>query len=526
MKRHAFLALPLATALAACSQLLPLSGVSGATSGARPAVGQTGGLASRTNATGAAPASADGSLEITVRWPQQPSYRTQLLPTSTTWLGATVTDASGSMLVPEAWVQRQAGQTTATLDVGGLPPGNNYSLSIQAYRDVNQPTSSSTVIAQGTANVNIWPSHMSAVPITLAPTEVPTISSLSTDLASPSTTITIAGANLAPVNGVGPTVLFDAATASVNGQIVYTSAVTASDVTSTDASGDLLVQIPSGVVSGQLVVENDGVQSSGSNFVLWICPQVTLVAPTTWQNFPMQGGGAPGTVFPSPLGNTVMASGLSGPNVLSGTSTFTNAFSATESIVLPSAYGTVSWPYQPAMGGPNGSTSSNPPWLTVNGLNLSILDLGTPPSPTITSSNPQAGFDPAAGSATGSVTTASATTSVTAQVGAIQSAPYTVTVDGPVTGVTLNMTTATMSASAQTQVNLTATVSGTDPLNDGVNWSTLPGGSSPLIAAFGTVATNSITIVPASTTTGTADVYATSVDNPNVSATVSITIGP
>ncbi|MBU6427548.1 MAG: hypothetical protein KGR26_00920 [Cyanobacteria bacterium REEB65] len=243
------------------------------------------GAAARANASRTVPAPAAprylGTLTLLVRWPDRPTdgapgLQTQTLPLSTNALVVTVSSPSGTPVVPTVTQTRPASGSLSQITVSDIPAANGLSVDVKAYSDA-VVTATSSVVAEGTAVVNIQPSQDSAASVALVPTNVPAISAFSVNSGVPGDTVTLSGLNLGLLPASTISVAFAGATAS---------AVTPLSSTSVQ------VIVPQGATTGNVVVVNDGV-TSASNAVFWVPQSIAITAATaSWAGHSL----APGMV--------------------------------------------------------------------------------------------------------------------------------------------------------------------------------------------------------------------------------------
>ncbi len=211
--------------------------------------------------------SARGTLVLVIHWPERdyPGFRAALIPTSTNAVALTVKTADGSVLI-EKVIQRQATEATVSVEVE-LDAASNLSVLLRAYRESAPDLAKGTPIAVGTAaGVNIVPSKVTSMAITLAPAFVPTITAMSLNAGAVGDTITLTGTSFGIIGQATPSVTFNGDGASVS------AAVTPVDATK------LGVVVPAGATVGRLVVTSDGVPSV-SNAVFWVASALSISAP-------------------------------------------------------------------------------------------------------------------------------------------------------------------------------------------------------------------------------------------------------
>lgn len=510
-------------ALAACTAVLPASPGTGTRGASLTGSGAPGGTAvapGAPSASGAASIASRGygSLQLEVRWPALPQSSVQLLPTSTTWLAVTVAAcATCSPIVPITYVARPASDATTSVTVSNIPQGNNYDVTVDAYNtsSTSQPVvGTTTAIAAGTGNVNIWASWVSPAAISLEPSFIPTlggtpsISAMTTDIGKPGDSVTFTGANLGAVGSEVPTVVFGAmaeSTASDGTITGYTGGSTASIVTPSGTT-KLTATVPQGATSGDVIILNDGVPSSSSNFVFWVASGLTSAV-----HYP-----APSVTTPtgySAVTPQATNSGWPGSTILYGATT---SVQASLSLDIPGQTSPVGWPIPP---GPHPS----PSWFSNN----SIEGLGLPPAFQYTNSNSSAGSisTSSGGPGGGGPTVFQATkTSGTTSVGVVDgpslsASPIVLTVGG-VSTVSVSPSPVTLASTAAT-TSLTATLTTSLPFNDGVDWYFSQNTANLQASSVGT---DSIVIGASNGSTGTATVIAQCVDDPAMTATISVTI--
>lgn len=221
------------------------------------ASGVADGVAPKVDGEASKPVSEYGTLTLTIRWPERPEgYQTALIPTSTNAL--TIKVSSGSTVVAETTVTREANATTATANLS-IKAANNLSVQVLAYRDAGPVPVGAQAIAQGAATVNITRSKKTTATISLTPLIVPTITGLSRNAGVTGDEVTITGTNF----GSGSIPVF----------VYFNGYLTVGATRSSETS--LAVQVPPGAPTGQVVVKADGV-SSVSNVVFWVPQAVTL----------------------------------------------------------------------------------------------------------------------------------------------------------------------------------------------------------------------------------------------------------
>lgn len=305
-----------------------------------------------------AAATQNGTLQLSIRWPERPSsYQTAQIPITTNTI--TVNVASGSTVLGQTAISRVDGQTTATATMS-LRAGNNLSVEVLAFRETKPVPDTAQPIARWTGNVNIQPSRKSTLPtVSLGPLFVPTITGLSSNVGVTGDDVTIAGTNF-PTDTSIPLVV------DFNG-------ILSDEVTRLSATS-LKAKLPPNVQTGRVVVKADGVASTATNWVLWVPSSLQLSSvKENWD--------------PSPTGDRLLMFGH--------TMQFT---------------GTPTWSFQ--MG--------------------DSINYGTPPVPSWTLSNPNAGSIDGTGLLTAS--RSYETTNVWASLGSLNSATQSVKLvaDAPV----------------------------------------------------------------------------------------------
>ena len=147
----------------------------------------------------------------------------------------------------------QTGVYTTTLDVGNVTstvvtvsPGQTYFFVVQAYDTSGLSSPSST-------EVSIF-----------VPAPAPTLTSLSPTTGPVGASVTIAGTNFGATQGTS-TVRFNGTTASPPSW----------------AAASIVVPVPAGATTGNVVVTVGGLASNGLSFTVTVPPALTSLSPTT-----------------------------------------------------------------------------------------------------------------------------------------------------------------------------------------------------------------------------------------------------
>lgn len=449
--------------MGALSRALTLAlsvGLVGCTVKSMPAISDVGTLTGASNvssapsveqpaATSQTPvAPAYGWLNLSIRWPEQTGYNVALLPTTTNAIVIWVKSAGVDVIAPTV-ISRQPGATTATASIR-VEAALNLSVEIKAYREAAPDLASAVPIAQNSGVVNVVRSKVSPLAITLNPLNIPTVSGFSQNIGRVGDVITVTGSQFGSGSVPVPTVTF-------NG--VPATSVTRNSETS------LTVGVPSGALTGNVVVKADGVDST-SFATFWVMDAFGLLQPAkeAWDN-------SAATQRQVTYGKSVQ---------------FTEKHT----------------------------------WALKTGETAALY--GTEPVVTWSTSNPAAGSVDQNGLFTAAM--AAATSSVTVSVGSLVSNAVEVRTVG-VNGVSLDQTSLTLNAMPPTglpdpgyvtSAQLTATVDTSAPFNGGVTWSS----SDPTRVTV----TNGLVKTQPNALEGTATITATSVDDPTKKATASVTV--
>ncbi len=232
------------------------------------------------------------TINLIVHWPSGPGrdfrgYHAQLIPDSTSLIIATV--YNGTTAVGSSAKIRTTGQSSVTIPVT-VPVGNGYNLAVNAYPVTNQPSATAGAIAQQTAvgintlGLTLATQHTTTVNVTLASLYVPVISAMSVQAGNVGHSLTLTGTDLAPDWEIAL-------------PIVKFNGTAATSVTRVN-SGSLIVAVPTGATTGNVVVVADGVTStSTANY--WVVSSQDVTAANVTINGHTTGndGLLPGMVY-------------------------------------------------------------------------------------------------------------------------------------------------------------------------------------------------------------------------------------
>lgn len=220
----------------------------------------------------AAPEAGYGWLNLTIRWPEPaPGYAIALLPTTTQAVVVTVKTASGAAVGAPVIISRAAGATKVTKSIR-VEAGSNLSVKVEAYREASPILGTSVPIAHNSGVVNVTRSKVSPLPLTLEPVYVPTVEGFNSNVGRVDGIVTIHGKNFGSGNVPTPVVTF-------NG-VPSTSVIRSSDTL-------LMAAVPTGALTGNVVVKADGVPST-SQATFWVLSSFVIEAPRqSWDNGPI-----------------------------------------------------------------------------------------------------------------------------------------------------------------------------------------------------------------------------------------------
>lgn len=389
-----------------------------------------------------------GWLNLSIRWPErdESGYQVSLLPTTTSAIAVWIKNDAGVIGEPTL-ITRASGSTKATTSIQ-VEAADNLSVEIKAYREASPDLDTAIPIAQNSGVVNVKRSKVTPLSITLVPLNFPTVGGFSQNHGRAGDTVTITGTNFGTGN-VPVSVSFNGVAAQVATRVSETA---------------LSVVVPTGALTGNVVVKADGVASE-SNATFWVLSTLGISAiKPGWDT-------GPSTRYPVLYGQALQFQHLA------------------------------AWALK------TGETAEQ---------------YGVAPGVSWSSTNPTAGSIDAAGRFTAGATHASA--SVTATLGSVTSTVQAVAVG--VDGVSLDKSSLTLNAPASdgsadsgyvTTGALTATVTTTLPFNNGVTWSSADE-SRVTVSAAGRVE-----VRPAAPE-GMVVVTAVAKDDPTKQATASVTV--
>ncbi len=210
----------------------------------------------------------DAVLMFKIKWPERdyPGFRAAAIPTSTRALVVTIT-GQGRNAVSETFERPAIVAVAPEVRSMRVPEGNNLTVEVKAYREYPVPQNASPIAIGTVPNVAAPAGARVPVAITLAPVDAPRITGLSVKGSPTNTAIEIYGENF----GVGEAV-FKVKFTDENKQpkdalsVARQSAATASCV------------VPAGAVTGPLVIEVDGIGSSGPNVIYWVMGDSPIIS--------------------------------------------------------------------------------------------------------------------------------------------------------------------------------------------------------------------------------------------------------
>ncbi len=221
-------------------------------------------------AAASAPSTAGiGTLELTIRWPEEPSpgFHTATIPLTTRAIAVFVNKSGTLWAGPERFT-REAGTGTTVATRLRIHEGDNLSVDVRAYRDAAPADLDQEILARGAVTVNIRAAQTTTKTVSLVPSFVPSIYSFEPGIAPIGDVIKIVGANLDAVEGTQPRVTF--------------GGVAATTVTSLGSYG-LRVTVPSGARTGPVVVMSDGLSSAADEDIFWVPTSLALsAASSSW----------------------------------------------------------------------------------------------------------------------------------------------------------------------------------------------------------------------------------------------------
>ncbi|MBM3271115.1 MAG: hypothetical protein FJZ01_26080 [Candidatus Sericytochromatia bacterium] len=192
-----------------------------------------------------------GLVELRVNWPEGASgagtgsapFRAQLLPESARRVDFAV--AAAGTPVASASVLRSAGASSATasleLDAG------SYDLAASAFAGLE---SGATRVATASAALRVIAGAKVPVGMTLVPSFVPQVSTVSATTIHPGGSLTFGGSSLAPAWAATPSVVFTGAGASASATVTGLSA------------GSITVTVPETARTGAVQITTDGVPAA------------------------------------------------------------------------------------------------------------------------------------------------------------------------------------------------------------------------------------------------------------------------
>ena len=221
-------------------------------------------------AAASAPSTAGiGTLELTIRWPEEPSpgFHTATIPLTTRAIAVFVNKSGTLWAGPERFT-REAGTGPTVATRLRIHEGDNLSVDVRAYRDAAPADLDQEILARGAVTVNIRAAQTTTKTVSLVPSFVPSIYSFEPGIAPIGDVIKIVGANLDAVEGTQPRVTF--------------GGVAATTVTSLGSYG-LRVTVPSGARTGPVVVMSDGLSSAADEDIFWVPTSLALsAASSSW----------------------------------------------------------------------------------------------------------------------------------------------------------------------------------------------------------------------------------------------------
>lgn len=141
----------------------------------------------------AAAVRATGSLKLTIRWPERPTYSAQTIPLRTNSLVIQIKDAGGGLLAESTIVRPNGGDLVTTTNLV-VPAGVDHRIDVKAFVE-QSPGFDSVPIAQGSATgVTIAPSTEQSVRIALEAAAGPVVTTVPASTA-PGSYVTIEGMN-------------------------------------------------------------------------------------------------------------------------------------------------------------------------------------------------------------------------------------------------------------------------------------------------------------------------------------------
>lgn len=195
-------------------------------------------------------ARAMGQLVISVRWPRS----IQAIPYSTNRITVKVTDGSGATLAFTE-LQQATGVTTSQAQLN-VPAATSVTVDVKGYQDT-------LLIAEGLATSAVEVNKRTGVVVRLIPKFMPTVSGF-TPNGGEGATVTVTGTNF----GATRTVPFNVTFGGVSASSVFRRSDT-----------ELLAIVPSGVATGAVQVEADGIKSTATG-VFTRLNGITAISPS------------------------------------------------------------------------------------------------------------------------------------------------------------------------------------------------------------------------------------------------------
>lgn len=187
----------------------------------------------------------EGTVSMTIRWPEQPQYQAQVIPARTNSIRIRIMDAADTVIRQAHHVRPSGGtvETTASLTIAA---GINRRVVAEAF-DTAHPDDNALAIAAASQTLDIEPGVETQVVLNLAPTMPPEIADFPRS-GGPGALIVIKGANF-EYHG---------------GQIaVSVGGVGALNVWR-QSSTQLTVEVPANAMDGPITVISDGVSTTST----------------------------------------------------------------------------------------------------------------------------------------------------------------------------------------------------------------------------------------------------------------------
>lgn len=187
----------------------------------------------------------EGSVSMTIRWPEQPQYQVLLIPARTNSIRIRVLDAADTILKEAHYTRPSSGaiETTANFT---LSAGTNRRIHAAAF-DTAYPDDATPAIAEASTTLDIEPGVESEVVLNLIPTTAPVISDFPRS-GGPGALIVIKGANF---DYHGGTIV--ARIGGVGAQNVWRQ-----------SSNQLTVEVPSNAMDGPITIVADGISTTST----------------------------------------------------------------------------------------------------------------------------------------------------------------------------------------------------------------------------------------------------------------------